>query len=151
MLWQWDPIGVAGLAPDDEYDCMILPLAGLLSADADQSALASFLRHQLHSNFGLDPVHDEIESVAGRLVNWRTAVAPTDPDVPNGLSGLRGGSPAGHRPGAHAAQRLPLRSSPLLRLPAPQRDLPQLRRSRLIKRLPSHSRSQHETRPARSE
>lgn len=82
MLWEWDPIGVANLGPDDEYDCLIAPLVGLLSADADQPALASFLRHQLHSHFGLDPAHDEIESVAGRLVSWREAVAQADPDFP---------------------------------------------------------------------
>ena len=81
LLWEWDPIGVADLAPDDEYDCMIAPLVALLSADADRPALASCLLHHLHSHFGLEPAHGQIEEIADRLVSWRQAATQTDPDV----------------------------------------------------------------------
>jgi hypothetical protein len=84
LLWDWDPLGVADLAPDDEYDCIIEPLLGRLNAGADQSAIGQFLRHELESHFGMDPAEDEIDSVVDRLVTWWAGAAPalTDPDAP---------------------------------------------------------------------
>jgi hypothetical protein len=80
LLWQWDPIDVAGLAPDDEYDCLIGPIIGLLSRGADQQAVANLLRHESRSHFDLDPVEDKINAAAERLVRWFEGVRPAAGD-----------------------------------------------------------------------
>jgi hypothetical protein len=76
LIWQWDPIGVAEFAPDDEYDCMIGPLLSRLTAGADQSEVSEFLRHELQDHFGLDPAHQDVNSAADRLVAWWATVEP---------------------------------------------------------------------------
>jgi hypothetical protein len=38
LLWEWDPIGVSDVAPDDEYDCLIPPLLDRLRRGADPDA-----------------------------------------------------------------------------------------------------------------
>jgi hypothetical protein len=70
LLWDWDPIGVADCAPQDEYDCLIGPLLNRLNAGADQSAIGQFLRRELTSHFGLDLAADETDAVAERIVAW---------------------------------------------------------------------------------
>jgi hypothetical protein len=76
LLNQWDPIGVAEIAPD-EYDCMLGPLLTRLGAGAGRSEISEFLWHELEDHFGLDPTHHEVDSVADRLVAWWAAAQPT--------------------------------------------------------------------------
>ena len=81
LVLEWDPIGVADFAPDDEYDCLIGPLLGQLSRGADQAALAKFLRHELRSHFGVDPADDEIEAMSARLVSRFGTVRRTESNL----------------------------------------------------------------------
>lgn len=75
LLNEWNVIGV----PDeieDEYDCLIEPLAARLSDGADRTALATYLRTQLRDHFGLDPTCCGIDEAADRLVTWWSTARP---------------------------------------------------------------------------
>jgi hypothetical protein len=76
VLLEWDPIGVADFAPDDEYDCMIGPLLGLLSRGGSAVQVRDHLWHVLEDHFGQNPVHGGIDAVADRLVAWWSTVRP---------------------------------------------------------------------------
>jgi hypothetical protein len=73
LLNEWDPIGVAEIAPD-EYDCMLGPVLGKLGAGAGRAEISEFLWHELEDYFGLDPTRYDVDSVADRLVAWWAAV-----------------------------------------------------------------------------
>ena len=70
LLNDWDPIGVADIAPADEYDCLIGPLLSRLRAGAGQSEIGDFLRDQLDSHFGLDSNNCDVDGVAQRIGGW---------------------------------------------------------------------------------
>jgi hypothetical protein len=74
ILWAWDPIGVAGDAPVDEYDALIGPVVGVLSGGADQPALTAWLCERAENYFGLSrPASSDAESAtAERLLAWWT-------------------------------------------------------------------------------
>jgi hypothetical protein len=72
ILNEWDPIGVADFAPDDEYDC--------LRAGAGKAAIGEFLRYEVEGHFGLDPRSADTDGVVDRLVAWWAAYAGT-PEV----------------------------------------------------------------------
>jgi hypothetical protein len=74
LLNQWDPIGVAGTAPD-EYDFMLGPLLTKLHAGADRAEIGEFLWHELEDHFGLDPARYYVDSVATLLVGWWASAA----------------------------------------------------------------------------
>jgi hypothetical protein len=74
LLNEWDPIGVADLAPD-EYDCLIGPLLARLSRGADRAQISEFLWHELEDHFGLDPARYDVDAVANRLVAWWAVLA----------------------------------------------------------------------------
>jgi hypothetical protein len=76
VILQWDPIGVAEFAPEDEYDCMISPLLGLLKRGASAAQIGEHLRHDLEGHFGLDPAFIDVRSMANRLVAWWSTVSP---------------------------------------------------------------------------
>lgn len=66
FLLEWDAIG-AGV-PDDEYDCMIGPLYGLVSREATRAEIATWLAEYRRDHFGL-PADPEADAVlAERLV-----------------------------------------------------------------------------------
>jgi hypothetical protein len=44
ILNEWDPIGVADVAPD-EYDCMVPPLLGKLRAGGGRADISEWLCH----------------------------------------------------------------------------------------------------------
>ena len=73
LVWQWDPIGVADVAPDDEYDCLVSSLLSRLAAGADRRKIRDFLWHELEHHFGLDPRWQGVDAVADRLVAWWAA------------------------------------------------------------------------------
>lgn len=75
ILNEWDPIGVADFAPDDEYDCLISPLLSKLLAGEGKAAIGEFLWHEVEGHFGLDPRSLDIDGVAVRLVAWWSAYA----------------------------------------------------------------------------
>jgi hypothetical protein len=80
MLNEWDFIGVGDInANDDEYDCLIGPLLTRLTAGATANDLTTYLQHELHDHFGMDPAHSEITAFAARTVQWwQQASTPTD-------------------------------------------------------------------------
>ena len=69
LLNQWDPIGVADIAPD-EYDCLIGPLLTRLRDRASRAQISEFLWFELEDHFGLDPGGHEVDAMANRLVAW---------------------------------------------------------------------------------
>jgi hypothetical protein len=75
ILNEWDPIGVADFAPDDEYDCLIAPLLTKLAAGAGKAAIGEFLWHEVEGHFGLDPRFFDTDSMANRLIAWWAAFA----------------------------------------------------------------------------
>ena len=74
LVWQWDPIGVADIAPDDEYDCLVSPLLSRLAAGAGRSKISEFLWFELEGHFGLDPSPYDVDAMADRLVAGWAAV-----------------------------------------------------------------------------
>ena len=70
VVAEWDPLGVAGEAPD-EYDCLLGPLASRLHHGADAAVVARLLRRELAEHFGLDPAGADVDEVAARLVRLR--------------------------------------------------------------------------------
>jgi hypothetical protein len=75
ILRAWDPIGVAGDAPAEEYDALIEPVIGMLSSGADQTALTAWLCERAEHYFGLSrPASCGAESAtAERLLAWWSA------------------------------------------------------------------------------
>jgi hypothetical protein len=72
LLYEWDPIGVAGEPdwPGDEYDELIEPLRARLEAGAPAGELAVFLEQHVTEHIGLEPDPDREERLAARLVEW---------------------------------------------------------------------------------
>jgi hypothetical protein len=73
LLNEWDPIGVADIAPD-EYECMLAPLLKKLGDGAGRSEISQFLWFELEDHFGLDPARYDVDSIANRIVAWWVAV-----------------------------------------------------------------------------
>jgi len=69
LLNEWDPIGVADLAPD-EYDCLIAPLWARLSQGASRAEISELLWYDVEDHFGLDPQMCGVDQFADRLVAW---------------------------------------------------------------------------------
>lgn len=70
LVNQWDPLGVAEFAPEDEYDCLVGPLLSKLAGGADAAVIGEYLRHELEGHFGLDRYRVEVDATADRLVAW---------------------------------------------------------------------------------
>jgi hypothetical protein len=73
LLNEWDPLGVAYLAPD-EYDCMIAPLLSRLIRGESRAEISEFLWYELEAHFGTDPLPRDVDGMANRLVAWWAAV-----------------------------------------------------------------------------
>jgi hypothetical protein len=77
LLNQWDPLGVADVAPD-EYDCLTVPLARKLGAGDGWAQISEFLWTELEDHFGLSsPELYGVDAMADRLVAWWAAVGPS--------------------------------------------------------------------------
>jgi hypothetical protein len=69
--WEtWDPIGVRGLAPVDEYDRYLLHVASLLQHDVSQSEAAAYLDEIASNHMGLGS-----RTAQGHAASERTAEA----------------------------------------------------------------------------
>lgn len=69
--WEsWDPIGVRGLAPIDEYDRYLLHVAGLLQRSASISEATAYLDEIASNHMGLGP-----GTAQGRAASEKTAEA----------------------------------------------------------------------------
>lgn len=65
---EWDPIGVHGFGPDDEYDAYVPSVCGLLLNGADAYKIASRLHHWATHAMGLSHVDpDHSRRIAQRL------------------------------------------------------------------------------------
>ncbi|MEU9186155.1 hypothetical protein AB0D14_16710 [Streptomyces sp. NPDC048484] len=74
LLNEWDPIGVADLAPD-EYDCLVVPILTRLRRGADRAELRQFLLQELTGHFGLSNPYD-VDGMTDRLTAWWASTRP---------------------------------------------------------------------------
>jgi hypothetical protein len=79
LVWEWDPMGLAG-APDDEYDCVVDALLSRLLADPSRLALVGVLEAQSEHFGGALAPSAEQEVFADRVLGWWAQV-PTRPAV----------------------------------------------------------------------
>jgi hypothetical protein len=64
LLWEeWDPIGVNGIAPDDEYDSYALRVFSMLSEGKRETEIAQYLTWAVTENMGLSS-SDHGQSIA---------------------------------------------------------------------------------------
>ena len=65
----WDPIGVCGAAPEDEYDSYIGGVYRILASSRSEEALVQFLRGAFEDLLGSDPAASQrLRSVAQKLL-----------------------------------------------------------------------------------
>jgi hypothetical protein len=70
LLNEWDPIGVGGDGPKDEYDCLLWPVMRQLEADAPPEELTAFLAAELEEHFGLPGDAERIATFVARARAW---------------------------------------------------------------------------------
>jgi hypothetical protein len=69
----WDPAGLTEVgAPDDEYDCLVGPVAAGLREGLSADALADQLRTVVLDDFGIEP--KGTEAFAKDIVKWYEAL-----------------------------------------------------------------------------
>ena len=74
LLDQWDPIGVADVAPD-ECDCLTASLLRKLTAGDGRAETSELLWTELEDHFGLNsPELSDVDAMADRLVAWSAAM-----------------------------------------------------------------------------
>jgi hypothetical protein len=80
LLNEWDPIGVFDPADDDEeswpvdeYNCIRDPLISHLLRGDNRSEVAEFLRNELTSHFGLEPLL-VTPNIIDRIFAWWESV-----------------------------------------------------------------------------
>ncbi len=69
-IWAWDPLGVADIAPPDEYDYLIGKIMGALHRDASTESIARLLRAELTEYFGIRAT-GSVDAVAAELSTWK--------------------------------------------------------------------------------
>jgi hypothetical protein len=76
ILWRdWDPIGVNGAAPDDEYDAYVWPVIGKIMRGETVDQLADYLDWVVGERMGLTVVRDASVDVARKLLQLRPSEA----------------------------------------------------------------------------
>jgi hypothetical protein len=66
---EWDPIGVSGTAPDDEYDSYIAPVYRILTGSRSEQVLIEFLFRTERDTIGLScESPEQLRPVARRLL-----------------------------------------------------------------------------------
>src|SRR5262245_16961271 len=72
LYHEWDPIGVAGSAPKDEYDSYIGPVYRILSGSRSEQELVEYLFRTVRDTIGVaceTPEHfEQMRPVARRLL-----------------------------------------------------------------------------------
>ena len=64
LLWEeWDPIGVKGIAPDDEYDSYAQRVYAMLSEGKQVGEIADYLTWAVRENMGMGGA-DRDEAIA---------------------------------------------------------------------------------------
>lgn len=74
LLNDWDPIGVRGVAQaQDEYDQYVMPVARMIVAGENASALSNYLLGIETATMGLKGNPERARAVAEKLAGARTA------------------------------------------------------------------------------
>ncbi len=63
-------MGLAHVVPEDEYDCVIDPLLGMLERNATEREIASFLEDQVRDHFGFEPIPRREADFATDVKAW---------------------------------------------------------------------------------
>jgi hypothetical protein len=78
LLYEWDPIGVIGMADldaiHDEYDNYLGPIASLLDRGASTDRLTEYLSSTRTATMGLRPDLDQDRRVAEMLADWHRRI-----------------------------------------------------------------------------
>ncbi len=73
-LWnEWDPIGVASDANDDEYDAYLGPTLRLLEREVPDGEIVEFLKSVVHDRMGLSQMPSSPHEFAAKLKSWFSA------------------------------------------------------------------------------
>jgi len=65
----WDPADlISAGAPTDEYNCIVVPLLGMLAKGSSASEIEEWLRMQLKETFEADP--ESLGSFIRKIVVW---------------------------------------------------------------------------------
>ena len=68
ILWEdWDPIGVNGVGPDDEYDSYAFRVFAMLTGGKGATEIAEYLRWAAIENMGLSDAGD-YAGIARRVI-----------------------------------------------------------------------------------
>jgi hypothetical protein len=73
LVWSWDLLDVRmpGVEPpDDEYDCLVGPLAALLERGASHDEISRHLEQEMTQHFGYRPGPERIGSSVSELLAW---------------------------------------------------------------------------------
>src|SRR4026208_1701968 len=69
LYHDWDPIGVSGLAPEDEYDSYIAPVYRILAGSRSEQGLCVLRQHIESETIGLAcDSPEQLEPVARKLL-----------------------------------------------------------------------------------
>jgi hypothetical protein len=72
LYHEWDPIGVSGSAPEDEYDAYIAPVYRILAGSRSEQDLVEFLSRTgediVGATRGSTEHYDQLRQVARRLL-----------------------------------------------------------------------------------
>jgi len=71
LVNEWNPIGVEGL-PDDEYDCIVIPVLEQLHKGVGEGAITQYLETMIPDHFGIDPA-EPVAPFASQVVAWYAA------------------------------------------------------------------------------
>lgn len=67
ILNRWDP--VLG-SPENEYDCLVHKVLGMLRRDASKDELISMIRSELVNHFGLHESKEQIKLVVEKILTF---------------------------------------------------------------------------------
>lgn len=68
----WDPLGVLGVAPNDEYDEYAIAIFNMLAKQEDRSRLRDYLAMVRREKLLVAPDHRRDEDAVGRIMALRT-------------------------------------------------------------------------------
>jgi hypothetical protein len=73
LVWGWDllDLRMPGVEPpEDEYDCLVGPLAGLLERGATHAEISRYLEQEMNQHFGYRPGPDHVGNSVSELLAW---------------------------------------------------------------------------------
>jgi len=70
LLLEWDPMALMPEAPDDEYECLLWPLLGMLERNVPVSEIAAYVQKWLLEHWGVDAPRRRALQFAERAKIW---------------------------------------------------------------------------------